>query len=69
MTAREAAFYLRSSTSDLAKLRHFGGGPLFIKKSARKILYRRTDLDAWVAGRTFTSTTAADTGTVAKVAA
>ena len=69
MTAREAAFYLRSSTSDLAKLRHFGGGPLFIKKSARKILYRRADLDAWLASKAFTSTSAEAAGMVAQVAA
>lgn len=44
----EAAVYVRSSTSTLAKYRCYGGGPNFIKQSARKILYRRADLDAWL---------------------
>jgi hypothetical protein len=56
MDAAEAATYLRSSTSTLAKLRCYGGGPQFIRQSARKVLYRRTDLDTWLAERSRTST-------------
>jgi len=56
MDAREAAAYLRTSPSTLAKYRCFGGGPVFIRQSARKTLYRRADLDAWLDARARTST-------------
>jgi hypothetical protein len=56
MDAREAAAYLRTSPSTLAKLRMFGGGPTFIRQSARKTLYRRADLDAWLSARASSST-------------
>ena len=69
MTTREAAAYMRSSIADLAKLRHHGGGPVYIKKSARKVLYRLADLDAWLASKAFASTSAEAAGTVAQVAA
>tara|TARA_R110002020_G_scaffold150446_1_gene327153 strand:- start:13896 stop:14147 length:252 start_codon:yes stop_codon:yes gene_type:complete len=62
MDAKEAAVYLRSSPSTLAKFRHFGGGPTFIRQSARKTLYRRTDLDAWLAGKAHGSTSEYSTG-------
>ena len=61
MDAKEAAEYLRTSPSTLAKYRHFGGGPTFIRQSARKTLYRRADLDAWLAARARTSTSATET--------
>jgi hypothetical protein len=56
MDAKEAAVYLRTSPSTLAKFRCFGGGPTFIRQSARKTLYRRVDLDAWLAARAHGST-------------
>ncbi|WP_244512401.1 helix-turn-helix transcriptional regulator [Filomicrobium insigne] len=56
LDAAEAAAYLRTSRSTLAKYRCYGGGPIFIRQSARKVLYRRSDLDVWLAGRTRTST-------------
>ncbi len=56
MTAIEAGVYLRTSESRLAKLRHFGGGPVYIAQSARRVLYRRSDLDAWLDDRARTST-------------
>jgi hypothetical protein len=51
MDAAEAAAYLRISTSTLAKFRMYGGGPIHIKQSTRKTLYRKTDLDAWLSSR------------------
>lgn len=51
MDAKEAAVYIRSSPSTLAKFRCFGGGPVYIRQSARKTLYRRTDLDRWLEDR------------------
>ena len=51
LDSAEAAAYLRISTSTLAKRRIYGGGPAFIQQSARKVLYRRADLDAWLSSR------------------
>ena len=56
LDSAEAAAYLRTSTSTLAKYRCFGGGPAFVRQSVRKTLYRRADLDRWLAERTRTST-------------
>ena len=30
-----------------------GGGPAFIRAGARRVLYRRSDVDTWLAARTF----------------
>jgi excisionase family DNA binding protein len=43
-TPREAAQYLNSSESTLAKLRVYGGGPAFCR-IGRAIRYRQADLD------------------------
>jgi excisionase family DNA binding protein len=47
---KEAADYLRSSTSTLAKLRHKRKGPAYTRIGVA-IRYRRADLDAWMAGQ------------------
>lgn len=47
LTEREAALYLSVSASTLRNWRVAGGGPPFVKISARCIRYRRVDLDAW----------------------
>jgi excisionase family DNA binding protein len=46
-TPREAAEYLRSSTSTLAKARMRGRGPVFFR-IGRAIRYRQSDLDSWM---------------------
>ncbi|NKB83343.1 helix-turn-helix transcriptional regulator [Brucella grignonensis] len=51
LDSAEAAAYLRTSTSTLAKYRMYGGGPIHIKQSTRKTLYRKADLDAWLSSR------------------
>jgi hypothetical protein len=43
-TPRQAAAYLNSSESTLAKLRVYGGGPAFCR-IGRTIQYRQADLD------------------------
>lgn len=43
----EAASYCGSSSSTLEKLRIYGGGPAF-SKLGRRVVYRKTDLDAWL---------------------
>lgn len=56
LDSSEAAAYLRTSTSTLAKLRCYSDdGPAFIRQSARKVLYRRADLDAWLNRKAATS--------------
>ncbi|MBF0446381.1 MAG: helix-turn-helix domain-containing protein [Magnetococcales bacterium] len=47
----EAAVYLGHSVRTLQKWRVTGGGPKFVKVSARSIRYRRCDLNAWVEDR------------------
>lgn len=56
MDGKEAADYLRTSTSTLAKYRTRGNGPAFIRQSSRKTLYRKADLDAWLIARRYSST-------------
>jgi len=56
-TPREAAGYLKSSVSTLAKLRLYGGGPEYCR-IGRAIRYRRCDLDEFMMrGRTASSGT------------
>lgn len=46
---REAAEYLRSSTSTLAKARMKKQGPDYVR-IGRAVRYRQSDLDAWMSG-------------------
>jgi excisionase family DNA binding protein len=55
MTAEEAAQYLKTSTSTLAKRRVHGTGPRFVR-IGRMVRYRRADLDLWI-GTTVVSST------------
>ena len=55
LTAQEAAEYLRSSPSTLAKLRLSGNGPVFTR-IGKAIRYRRIDLDGWMQSRLVRST-------------
>jgi hypothetical protein len=55
MRPDSAAGYLSLSTQRLAKMRLYGGGPAFIK-AGRSILYRREDLDSWLASLSRLST-------------
>ena len=50
-----AARYLGISTSKLAKWRMSGDGPPFAKLG-RRVVYRRADLEAWLAASLRTST-------------
>jgi excisionase family DNA binding protein len=47
LTPREAAEYLRSSTSTLAKARLTKRGPSFVR-IGRAVRYRKSDIDAWM---------------------
>ena len=48
MTTGQAAAYLAVSRSWLEKLRLTGSGPAYSKPSLRRVLYAKSDLDAWV---------------------
>jgi excisionase family DNA binding protein len=52
---REAAAYLRLSERTLERMRVTGNGPKFAK-CGRRVVYRQSDLDAWVAARVVAST-------------
>ena len=56
MRVKEASAFLRVSKSFLDKLRVSGGGPEFIRLGARKVLYRKQDLEAWMRSRRFENT-------------
>jgi len=50
LTRQEAAEYARTTARTLATLAYKHKGPKFSKPSPRKVLYRRSDLDAWING-------------------
>lgn len=56
MNERAAADLLCYTVRALQNWRHRGGGPQFIKVSARSVRYRKRDLLAWVEARTVAST-------------
>ena len=57
MTTKEAADYVRSSPSTLAKRRITGQLPQFTQ-IGKAVRYRRADLDAWMSDNVRTSTSA-----------
>ena len=56
LTPAEASAQLGLTQGALAQLRYTGGGPLFIKLTAKAVRYRQSDLDAWIAERSHSST-------------
>ena len=50
-----AARYVGLSASHMNKLRHFGGGPIYLKLGSQ-IFYRTSDLDAWLSAQRCSST-------------
>jgi predicted DNA-binding transcriptional regulator AlpA len=56
LTPAEASQQLGLSPGALAQLRYTGGGPCFIKLTAKAVRYRQSDLDAWIAAKARTST-------------
>jgi hypothetical protein len=51
MTIQEAATYIGCAASSLKTARCRGGGPPFYRGLSRMILYRRSDLDRFIASR------------------
>tara|TARA_R110002051_G_scaffold30487_3_gene70570 strand:+ start:29354 stop:29578 length:225 start_codon:yes stop_codon:yes gene_type:complete len=52
----QAADILCYSVRALQNWRHRGGGPRFVKVSARSVRYRYSDLVAWIESRTVCNT-------------
>jgi hypothetical protein len=48
LTPREAAQYARLTVGQLAQLRYLGRGPVYLNPTPRRILYRQSDIDAWL---------------------
>jgi hypothetical protein len=44
---------LRVTSRTTARWRVEGNGPAFVRAGGRRILYRRADLNEWLAGRTY----------------
>ena len=61
LTQVEAARLLRLSERTLERLRLTGGGPLYVK-AGRAVRYREADLEAWIAARVVSSTSAIGDG-------
>ena len=55
LTQREASALLRLSERTLERFRLTGLGPVFVK-AGRRVLYRESDLEVWVASRVRGST-------------
>ena len=56
LTEDEAARYLGVSPSFLAKHRVSGDGPQFVKYGGKRVVYLRSDLEAWRDAQRRTST-------------
>ncbi|PIE10860.1 MAG: DNA-binding protein [Rhodobacterales bacterium] len=59
---KEAANMVCYSVRALQNWRHRGGGPAFVKVSARSVRYRRRDILAWIDARTVANTSQAPQG-------
>lgn len=55
----QAAAYVGLAPNTLEKLRHYGGGPRFVRYGRRAIRYLKADVDQWLAARTFENTSEA----------
>jgi excisionase family DNA binding protein len=55
LTTHEAADYMRCSPRTLERMRCSGITPKFVK-IGKRVLYRQSDLDEWIASRVVAST-------------
>jgi excisionase family DNA binding protein len=53
LTRDETAKLLHLHPRTLLRLARDGGGPKFIRAGGRRVLYARTDLEAWISSRSF----------------
>ncbi len=52
LTEKHVSAWIGLSLPSLQRMRSSGSGPRFIQLSERRIAYRRSDVDAWLAART-----------------
>jgi predicted DNA-binding transcriptional regulator AlpA len=52
LTEKELAPWLGVSLPTLQRMRSKGGGPRFVKLSLRRVAYRPSDVEVWLAART-----------------
>jgi predicted DNA-binding transcriptional regulator AlpA len=52
LSERDLALYVGLSLPTLQRMRSYGGGPRFVRLSERRIAYRKSDIEAWLAART-----------------
>lgn len=55
-SAKEVAAYLHTSEAGLAQMRYRGRGPKFIKVGPRKVIYRWSDVKAYLDANTLQRT-------------
>ena len=60
MRPKLAAEYLGTSKGWLDQGRCYGTGPKFVRLSRTMVIYRKADLDEWLAARVVSSTSEAD---------
>lgn len=57
LSPKQAAALIPGMTkAALAQLRYTGGGPAFLKPTPRKVVYRESDVRAWLDANVFTRT-------------
>jgi predicted DNA-binding transcriptional regulator AlpA len=55
-TPAEVAKALHTTTASLAQMRYRGDGPKFVRAGRRRVLYRWTDIEEWIASSLHTRT-------------
>lgn len=55
-TSKEVAEYLHTTEQGLAQMRYRGTGPRFVKVGPRKVIYRWSDVQAYLDANTLTRT-------------
>jgi len=56
LTPADVMPWLRQTNQALAQMRYRGKGPKFIKVTAKKVLYRRRDVEEWLDTKTANQT-------------
>jgi predicted DNA-binding transcriptional regulator AlpA len=52
LTEKELSVWLKLSLPNLQRMRSSGTGPRYVQLSARRLAYRKSDVEAWLAART-----------------
>lgn len=55
-TPAEVAQYLGTTVAQLAQQRYHGTGPRFVKMGTRRVMYRWSDIEAFLDDQTYVST-------------